>query len=103
MFYNDCRLIPDEFMDSGEAQDGKESGESYIDASLRLAGGKVKGICCGIAAKSTNDASGLAQIKIKPRGGNSKITHSLVIGEIHPIGIARVYPSDANGVILYYR
>lgn len=101
--YKDCREIPDAFMDSGTNPDGHEGGEAYIDCRLRLADGKVTGVCCGVAAKSTGDATGLAQVKLRLAGGNSKITHSLSVGLIHPVNVSRLYPSDANGVKLYYR
>lgn len=100
--YSDYRSIPDAFMNNGTGRDLVVNGLEVIDCSLIVAGGQRRGICCGIVAKATNDASGLAQIKVMGRGGTAIITLSLAVGIIHPCNIKYLYPSDASGVVLSY-
>lgn len=100
--FDDFREIPNAFMDSGTSEDGHDGNGNYIDCTIPATGSNEKRVCSGISAKSTNDASGLAQIKIKPTGGNRVGTLSLALGIPHVLNIAKLYSSDANGVFLHF-
>jgi len=100
--YSDYRAIPDAFMNTGSSPDAWVNELEAIDCSLVVAGGQKRSICCGIVAKSTNDSSGLAEIKVMGRGGNAIVSLWLAVGIIHPMNIKYLFPSDANGVVLCY-
>lgn len=98
--YSEFREVADAFMSSGANPDGHDGNGNYIDCN-KIDNTRV-GICNGIVAQYTNDASGLAQIKVMGRNSTSPKTLSLAVGIIHPCNIQRLYPSDASGVVLCY-
>ncbi|HUX57162.1 MAG TPA: hypothetical protein VMV77_09315 [Bacteroidales bacterium] len=100
--FDDFREIPNAFMASGTGGDGHDGNGNYIDCTLPATASNEKRACSGISAKSTSDASGLAQLKVKLTGGNRVGTLSLAIGIIHVLNIAKIYPSDANGVYIHF-
>ncbi len=104
--FDDLREISNTFMGGGGAEvayaDGHDGNGNYIDCTLPAMGSGIERVCSGISMKSTGDSSGLAQIKVRLRGGNNVGTLSLAVGIIHILSIARLYPSDANGVFLHF-
>lgn len=98
-----ARQIPDAFMDSGEGYDYIDRQErKYIECTYMVKDGERRGICVGISAGSTNDASGLAVLTFKLRDSAAIITGRFALGMTHYLNLHRLYASDANGVILYY-
>jgi hypothetical protein len=92
-------------MNGGVGRDGKDDYGNFIDCTKTANRNEAPtSVCLGFSIGSTNDASGLGVMRYTGRGmgGVLPTIARYRLGEIHYFSLEKIYPSDANGVILYF-